>query len=288
MEALLKNPECKDLEVFFFCDGYKGERDKEAVLETRQYIDSLSGFKKIHKHYREKNYTTGPNFHAALTFLSNNYERFMIVEDDVVVSPNFVKYMLAGLTFYNADTDVFALSGYSFPLQLNGYQYDSIVHRRFSSYGWASWGDRVSKVKWDATSLQNYINTIPHFKSILNSEGMDLYRMIKKEISGKISTWDIQMQVHVAINKMYVIYPVISKTSNIGFDNESTNTFGVDYLQTNVDDGTKRAFKFCATDVKNKSLINQLKKPYGFPALATRKVINELIKFRNKVTEKAK
>ena len=52
IEALLKNPECADMEIVFFCDGYKGENNKEGVLETRKYIDSITGFKKVHKQHR--------------------------------------------------------------------------------------------------------------------------------------------------------------------------------------------------------------------------------------------
>lgn len=286
MEALLKNPECAGMEIIFFCDGYKGEHDKEGVLETRRYIDSLTGFKKIHKHYREKNYSTGPNFHTALTYLSENYSQFIIVEDDVVVTPNYIKFLLDALAFYKNESSVFAITGYCFPLEIEAYPYDSIVHKRFCSYGWASWANRVAPVKWDAKSLQHIADTVPYFKKKLNSEGMDLHRMMLKQISGKISTWDIQMQVQVAVNNMNVIYPVISKTTNIGFDTESTNTFGIDYLQTPLDSGEKRSFNFCKVDMANSELSRQLKKPYSFTSLASRKIVNTLIKYTNKVKHK--
>jgi len=88
----------------------------------------------------------------------------------------------------------------------------------------------------------------------------------------------VQMQVHVAKHNMKVVYPVVSKAHNIGFDNESTNTFGLDYLKTITDTGDKRHFNFCPVNVIEPYLQKQLKKPYGLPALATRKIINSLIK----------
>lgn len=283
MEALLKNPECASMDVIFFSDGYKGEKDKQGVLETRAYIDSLTGFKNVHKHYRDRNFATGLNFHTGLSYLANNYDRFIIVEDDLVVTPNYVKYLLDALDFYKKEKSVFCVTGFAFPLKLGNYPYDSIIANRFCSYGWASWGDRVKNVVWDKAGLQKILDTSPNFKSRLNKEGMDLYRMVKKEINGTISTWDIQMQVHVSEHRYKVVYPIISKGTNIGFDNESTNTFGIDYLQTPQDPGTKREFKFCPVNVIEPSLQKQLKKPYGLPALATRKIINELIKFRSKI-----
>ncbi len=282
MEALLKNPECGSMEIVFFADGNKGEHDKQGVLETRAYIDSITGFKRIHKHYRDKNLSTGPNFKAGLTHLFENYEQFIVVEDDLVVTPNYVKYMLDALAFYKKEQTVFCVTGFAFPLQVKDYPYDTVVHKRFCSYGWASWANRVKHVAFDNDGLVNIMNSEATFKKKLNSEGRDLHRMLMKQISGEISTWDIQMQVHVSHNEMRVIYPIISKGCNIGFDQESTNTFGIDYLKTPQDSGIKRSFQFCEVDVIEPILEQQLRKPYSLPSLATRKIINTVIKFTNR------
>ncbi len=41
MDALLKNPECADMDIIFFCDGHKNNGDVQGVLDTRAYINSL-------------------------------------------------------------------------------------------------------------------------------------------------------------------------------------------------------------------------------------------------------
>jgi hypothetical protein len=277
MEALLKNPECAEMDIIFFSDGARSEQDLPGVKATREYINSITGFRNIYKQFREKNLSTGPNFQQGITYLCNNYDQFIVVEDDLVVTPNYIRYMLDALDFYKAESTVFNIAGFAFPLKKNGYCYDTVIHERFSCYGWASWGDRVNKVIWDEERLKSLMRT-RDFKSRLDKEGYDLYRILKKQLNGTISTWDIQMQVHVAENRMKVVYPVLSKASNIGFDNESTNTFGVDFLRTVTDPGERRTFNFCNITVKEPSLIRQLRKPYGLPALATRKIINSVIK----------
>ncbi|MCW3115055.1 MAG: glycosyl transferase [Segetibacter sp.] len=283
IEALLKNPECSSMDIIFFADGHKNETDKIGVLETRAYIDSLTGFRNVYKHYRERNVSTGPNFQAGLTYLFSNHAQFIVVEDDLVVTPNYIKYMLDALAFYKNEKKVFCVTGYCFPINIGSYPYDTIIHNRFCSYGWASWADRVKHVIWDSKELIRLMKTSPNFRNRLNREGLDLYRMLVKQISGKISTWDIQMQVHVSENRLKVVYPIISKGSNIGFDNESTNTFGVDYLKTPQDDGSKRTFTFCDVNIIKPSLQRQLKKPYSLPALARRKVINTVIKLTSQI-----
>jgi hypothetical protein len=278
MEALLKNPECADMDIIFFCDGAKTEKDLPGVMATREYINSITGFRNVFKQFREKNLTTGPNFEQGIRYLCENYDQFIVVEDDLVVTPNYLRYMLDSLAFYKNEPSIFTISGYAFPLKVAGYEYDTVIHSRFSCYGWASWSNRVQNVIWDKTQLEHIRKTSPRFKARLDKEGMDLYRILKKQLNGTISTWDIQMQVQVAENNLKVVYPIISKASNIGFDNESTNQFGIDFLKTPTDPGNQRSFRFCPVNTEEPSLVRQLRKPFSFPALATRKIINTVIK----------
>ncbi len=271
------------MDIIFFSDGFKGENDKEGVLEVREYIKSLTGFRNVYKHFRSKNYSTGPNFEEGLKYLSDNYEQFIVVEDDLVVSPNYISYLMEGLAFYKEQRSVFCITAFCFPLNTHDYPYDTVIYKRFCSYGWAGWSNRMKDVIWDLNELSHLSNTSPNFKNRLNAEGYDLYRMLNKQIKGVISTWDIQMQVHVAENRLKVVYPVISKVTNIGFDTESTNTFGIDYLKTPLDIGVKRKFNFADENLIEPELQKQIKKPYGLQALVTRKIINTFIKITSQI-----
>jgi glycosyltransferase involved in cell wall biosynthesis len=273
VEALLRNPECSSLDIVFFSDGFKTQADKAAVLEVRNYIESLVGFKNVIKHFREQNFSTGPNFEVGLRYLTSNYDEFIIVEDDLVDA----------LEFYKSEQSVFCITGYVFPLKLHEYAFDTVVYKRFCSYGWAGWSNRLSTVIWNNDLLKQMSHDSRGFKRRLNREGWDLGRMLTKQVSGKISTWDIQMQTHVAVNRLKVIYPVLSKVINIGFDNESTNTFGINYLVTPIDPGITRTFKFCHAEMISSELQSQLKKPYGLKQLIFRKVINECIAFSKRI-----
>jgi glycosyltransferase involved in cell wall biosynthesis len=283
IEALLKNPECPNMDIVFFSDGFKGEADEQGVIETRDYINSVTGFKNVIKHFRERNYSTGPNFITGLNFLSGNYEQFIVIEDDLIVSPNYIKFLMDGLVFYKKKPSVFCITAFNWPMDAPNYSYDTIIYKRFCSYGWASWSDRFPNIIWDHAEIQNLIDNSRGFKRRLNAEGYDLGRMIKKQLNGTISTWDVQLQVHVAENRLKVVYPVLSKVSNIGFDEESTNTFGIDWLQTTVDNGKNRTFKFCDDNLIIPHLQKQIKKPFGLKALIYRKIVNTYIMLTHQV-----
>ncbi|RZJ85650.1 MAG: glycosyltransferase [Chryseobacterium sp.] len=283
IDALLLNSECADMDIIFFSDGAKEGADDSPILAVRNYIDSLTGFRKVIKHYREYNLSTGPNFRTGLTYLCENYDRFIIVEDDLIVSPNYLKFLIDSLKFYKDEPSVFCVTAYVFPISGDTDPYDTIVYKRFCSYGWGSWSDRFKNIIWDESALNELMNNSPGFKKRLNAEGHDLVRMLKKQIKGTISTWDIQMQTHVAENRLKVIYPKLSKVSNIGFDEESTNTSGVNYLITPVDDGTQKSFQFSPASNVIPDLQAQIKKPYTYRTLVIRKLRNEFIKFTNSI-----
>lgn len=277
VEALLKNPECASMDIIFFSDGYRNEQDKPGVVATRAYIDTITGFGRVFKHFRKKNLTSAPNFYEGISYLCKCYDRFIVVEDDLIVTPNYIRYTLDALDYYKKHPAVFCVTGYCFPLSRKQYQYDSIIYDRFCSYGWATWSTKIQQVVWDSDKLKNRVATTPDFRRRLNREGWDLFRTLKKQLKGSISAWDILMQVHVAENELKVVYPTVSKVTNIGFDKESTNTFGVDYLKTVIDPGHKRNFNFCHPDTIAPELQQQLKKPYSLPALAVRKMANTVI-----------
>lgn len=283
IEALLKNPECPNFDIIFFSDGYKSEQDKNGVLETRSYIESITGFKNVIKHFRERNLSTGPNFHEGIEYLRNNYEEFIVVEDDLIVSSNYIKYMLDALDFYRNEKSVFCVTGYVYPINIGLYPFDTIIYKRFCSYGWAGWADRFKNVIWSNKELDVLMKTLPGFEKQLNAEGYDLSRMLRKQIDGRISTWDVQLQVHVSQNNLKVVYPALSKVNNIGFDEESTNTYGINYLITPFDDGSKRDFKFCDSGYVIPALQEQIKKPFSLKQLVKRKIINTVIKATKQV-----
>ncbi|MCO5934655.1 hypothetical protein NAF17_03800 [Mucilaginibacter sp. RB4R14] len=288
ISSLLKNPECSNMDIVFFSDGYKGEADKPGVLETRDHINTITGFRNVIKHFRDRNFSTGPNFQDGLKFLCDNYDEFIIVEDDLIVSANYIKFLMDGLNFYRNKQTVFCLTAYVYPINVSHYSYDTIIYKRFCSYGWAGWSDRFTNVIWDPKELQGMIDHSPGFIYRLNEEGYDLGRMIKKQLSGKISTWDVQLQVHVSENYLKVVYPVLSKVNNIGFDEESTNTFGVDFLKTPLDSGVNRTFKYCDDDLIINDLQRQIKKPFGLKALIIRQIVNRFIKATRKIKKAIK
>ena len=93
IESLLKNKESKTSELFIFSDGYKNEIDKKDVLEVRKYLKTIKGFKEVTVIEREKNWGLAKNIINGVSEIIDKYGKVIVLEDDVVVSDDFLEYM---------------------------------------------------------------------------------------------------------------------------------------------------------------------------------------------------
>ncbi len=56
-----KNELASDSELFIYSDGWKNDQDKPKVLEVREYLKTIKGFKKVTIVAREENYGLADN-----------------------------------------------------------------------------------------------------------------------------------------------------------------------------------------------------------------------------------
>jgi len=125
IEALQKNELAKDSELFIYYDGPKNEDIKEKVNEVREYIKGIQGFKKITIIERDKNFGLANNMIQGVSEIFNTFEKVIVLEDDLVTSKYFLKFMNSTLEFYNGIDKIFVVSGYSHNVKIpKKYFYD--------------------------------------------------------------------------------------------------------------------------------------------------------------------
>lgn len=141
LESLLLNAEARDSDLFIFSDGAKNEKAVQGVEDNRKYIHTISGFKSITIIEREKNWGLANSLIVGITDVINKYGRVIVVEDDLILSPYFLKFMNDGLDKYKNDDRVASISGFLNPV---GEVSEPFFLRYFACWGWATW-----KRGWD-------------------------------------------------------------------------------------------------------------------------------------------
>ena len=100
IRSLLKNKEVKKTDLFIFSDGFKSETDKKDVLNVRKYLKKIKGFKSVNIIERIKNKGLANSIIEGTSQIINKFDKTIILEDDLVVSPYFLHFMNNSLKFY--------------------------------------------------------------------------------------------------------------------------------------------------------------------------------------------
>jgi len=221
VKALIENELASSSKLIVYSDGVRSEQDAPLVREVRDYIKGAHGFAEIEIIERDKNWGLADNIINGVTNVVNKYGRIIVLEDDLVTSPYFLRFINEALEFYNEEKKVWHISGYSFPFNTNDV-HGAYFYRATSCWGWATWSDRWEKFDHQVHAIQNKFtkNDIYEF-NIKNT--YDFWSHILKNKEGKMKTWAIFWYVTVFLNSGLCLHPNYTLVQNIGHDGTGTN-----------------------------------------------------------------
>ena len=139
LESLAANLEASQSDIYCFLDGPRSHEDLPHVRQVRKVVHEARGFRSIKIMERESNWGLSRNVIDGVTRILAQRDRVIVVEDDLVVSPGFLRYLNQALDVYRASPQVFTVSGYNYPEKLlripNSYSYDAFFVMRHMCWG---------------------------------------------------------------------------------------------------------------------------------------------------------
>lgn len=228
VESLLQNAEAKDSDLFIFSDGAKNEKAIKAVEDNRKYIHTVTGFKSVTIVEREKNWGLANSLIAGITDVINKYGRVIVVEDDLILSPYFLKFMNDGLDKYKNDDRVGAICGYIFPIEEK--LPDNFFLYFMHPWGWATW-----KRGWDLLNTDTkYLLRKMRFKTNKFNLGGNCgsYGNLYCQKVGLVDSWYIRFYASLFLEKKLILFPGKTMVLNRGCDGSGTHC-GNDLIQMN-------------------------------------------------------
>lgn len=243
IQALRANHLAAQSELYVFADGPRYPADEPKVAATRAVLDQIRGFKAVHRIDSPHNIGCADSIIAGITSVLKQHQSAIVVEDDIVTSPNFLDFMNQCLRQYAANHAVFSVGGYTFPLRKpTGYTDDVYFFGRTCAWGWGIWADRWLKADWELTDFTTFINDTAA-KQRFNQGGSDRVRMLQRAYTKDIDAWDIRLCYAEFQQQGVTVFPTLSKTLNIGVDSpDSTTEVVYDRYRTPLDSGQDRKF----------------------------------------------
>jgi len=244
VESFKSCPEAIHSELIIFSDAARNEEELLKVNLIRSYINEIDGFKSIKVNYRDRNFGVDYNIINGIKEMSDNYESFIVVEDDLIVSSQFLKFMNEGLIYYKSYERVLTLSAFNYVKPPKNYIWDIYFAKRTNPWGWATWSNKIKEVDWDLAIKENFLN-IPIEMRTFNEWGSDRSRMLKRTLLGDIRAWDIRLDYYQFKKDYLTAYSIKNLVINNGFnDDEASNTTGYNRFKVKLYDFDQFCFHF--------------------------------------------
>ncbi len=222
VESLLLNAEARNSKLYIFSDAARTPRDESAVSEVRKYIDSITGFADIIIIKQEQNKGLANSIISGVTDVLAKNETIIVVEDDLLLSPFFLRYMNDALTLYQAEKTVASIHGYTYPLKIE--LPETFFLRGADCWGWATWKDRWDLFEPDSAKLLAEIQKA-NLEDVFDYGGYaGNIKMLCSQISGKIDSWAVRWHAANFLANKFTLFPGISFVQNIGMDGGGTHS----------------------------------------------------------------
>lgn len=224
VEALQKNFIAMESDLVIFSDAAKGQTDLDQVNSVRMYIAQISGFKSVTVSYASTNKGLANSIIDGVTSALQFYDAVIVVEDDLVTTPNFLNFMNQALLKYKNELTVNAISGFTFDMNKDFKSCAYFLNRPWP-WTWATWRNRWQNIDWSVSDY-NLFSIDTQCKKEFAKLGSDVNSMLRKQMAGKLDSWAIRWTYHQFRTKSLCLYPPVSMVKNIGFGELATHTKG--------------------------------------------------------------
>lgn len=253
IESLRRNTWAKHTDVYVGLDYPAEISHWDGYLKIKKYLEgNFDEFCHFYVIVRDHNLGAVLNNNLLTEECAKKYDRYILAEDDLEFSPNFLQYMDTALMAYENDPDVIAVAGYSYPVHWITTIDTTVAKQNFNASAWGR-GFWFSKKE----ALKKYLkhnHLAKEFSSVYKSG--KLKNMIDFAIKDYVylteNGWsrgtgflnritDISMRIYLVVQNKYIIMPLQSKVRNHGYDgtgvycqliegNKSGGNFVDDYL----------------------------------------------------------
>lgn len=223
IKSLLKNSLASESEIFIFSDGGKNTDDNDEVIKIREYLKTITGFKKNNYIFKKNNEGLADSVIGGVTKIINEYEKVIVLEDDLIVSEDFLAYMNEALKTFENREDIWSISGYTPQLKvLDKLEEDIYLVKRGCSWGWATWKNRWNENNWELLDFDS-LKRERKRKKEFNKCGNDMFRMLELQKLNRINSWAIRWCYNQFKLEKWTVYPKYSKILNDGFGEKATH-----------------------------------------------------------------
>ena len=217
IESLQKNTGAGESILYIYSDGAKGN-SVDAVEKVRQYIGSITGFKKVEIILREQNMGLAASVIAGVTEVITRHGKVIVMEDDIEVTPHFLSYMNEALQRYANSSRVFAVTGFSYFPKGTRKLPETYFAKLTESWTWATWKEKWDYFDPEARGWKELLDNPDLCREFNDDNSFNFSGMLYRQMHQDIDSWAVRWAYTMFIQNGLTLYVNKSLCRNIGFD----------------------------------------------------------------------
>jgi len=222
LQALRTNPEASQTELFIFCDAARDASVIGDVDAVRKMVQGDLGFAVAHIVFRDSNYGLARNITEGVSEVLRLRETVIVIEDDIFVSPFFLRFMNEALCSYRGSPRVGSISGYCYPV--SDPMPETYFIRGADCWGWATWRDRWNEYNPDGPALLGELKARNLCHAFDFDGAMGFVQMLEDQIAGRNNSWAVRWHASCFLRDYLILYPGRALAQNTGQDGSGTHS----------------------------------------------------------------
>lgn len=218
LETLANCDRFHECDTYIYCDGTQKEEHILSVNATREVVRNWAA--QFNAKVIEQSRNVGPSHMIvdSVTDLCRQYGRVIVLEDDLLLSPSFLHFMLDGLDRYENASSVYQISGYMYPVIDFPKTADAFLMPYTSSWGWATWQRAWSAFEWEPSGMYDLLSDPKLVKKFDMGNSYRFSKVLRSRQRGEGDIYDVVWYYIVFLHKGLGLYPRQSLVWNSGFD----------------------------------------------------------------------
>jgi hypothetical protein len=214
--------------LFIVADGPKDDADRLKVDETRRIVEDIDWDCQVTRMYADKNMGCAQRVSSGITEVFSMVDRSIILEDDIITSDGFFTFQEEMLERYKDDERVMMVTGWNSFVEYSIEGYDAFFSKSSEIWGWGTWRRSWAHYRFDP--LENGESDFQYIEKQLRAYMDDPFwvsyhlQCMEARVWSTLDTWDYQWALTVYTNQGFSVTPTQSLCTNIGFDDQATNT----------------------------------------------------------------
>jgi GT2 family glycosyltransferase len=279
LDALMQNELADQSVLYIFADGAKENATDDQlnkIKEVRQVIRARKWCKEVHIIESDLNKGLANSVISGVTKIVNEYEKIIVLEDDLITSKKFLCYMNEALSlFYNYEK-VMQVTGFFFPINIR-HTNSAFFITFISSWGWGTWKRAWQYFDPNAFGYEELKKNKVLSKRFNLNGAFPYTDMIQDQMDFKsVDSWAIRWWWTVFQKEGVTLFPDKTFIENIGYGIEGTHTKAENVYATGDLDNQYYIKNFPISDNPDNFYTSQMQK-----YLSSKHGINKLARSNN-------